>query len=351
MAIKYKWLADLLRTEIHKQLSQGNLKLPTEAALCKKYHVSRQTVRDAQTLLINEGLIEKVQGSGAYIIDRNSENDCRKIAILIPDENKYLYPSLLADVKNALLSADYEAVVFNTECSVIKEREILTDILDNKIRPAGIIAEGVNTALPNPNTDLYRSIMQMNIPVVFALDYFPKLTGECHLCFDDFKGLSALMQYLISEGHTKIGGIYSRNDYSGVSRYEYHLRYLIEKNMPVSDDFFCWYDNSLIDSLRETRDTALLSNMLKKVSSECTAIICQNDEMAYYISRTGTDLSVAAFDRSYLSSGILNSVASLAAEPHSYGTRLAEMIIAKIRGRNVYSEEITRFLKAGRTMP
>ncbi|MCQ2520723.1 MAG: GntR family transcriptional regulator, partial [Lachnospiraceae bacterium] len=70
MAIKYKWLADQLKTEIRKLSEQGIYKLPTEAFMCKKYHVSRQTVRDAQNLLINEGLIEKVQGSGTFIVDR-----------------------------------------------------------------------------------------------------------------------------------------------------------------------------------------------------------------------------------------------------------------------------------------
>lgn len=347
MAIKYKWLADQLKTEIRKLSEQGIYKLPTEAFMCKKYHVSRQTVRDAQNLLINEGLIEKVQGSGTFIVDRTKEPGSEKILIMIPDENRYIYPTLLADIKNTLSASGFDSVIYNTESSVTRERDVLTAIINNKIKPAGIITEGVNTALPNPNTDLYRRIIQLNIPIVFTYEYFPKLSGECHLSYDDSKGLVSIMQFLLAEGHTKIGGIYSRDDYSGISRYEYHLRYLMDNNLPVSDDYFCWYDKNLLGKIRNSKDPSLLAGVISNISSKCTAIICQNDEMAYYLSRTGADLAVAAFDRSYLSAGILNSVASLDAGSHEYGTRLAEMIIAKTKGRNVYSDELPRVLKYG----
>ena len=51
MAIKYKWLASILREQIHKNLKNGTAKLPTENELARRYHVSRQTVRQALSLL------------------------------------------------------------------------------------------------------------------------------------------------------------------------------------------------------------------------------------------------------------------------------------------------------------
>ena len=58
MAIKYKWLAGTLRDLIKKDVKNQINKLPSEQELCRRYHVSRQTVRQALNLLTQEGLIE-----------------------------------------------------------------------------------------------------------------------------------------------------------------------------------------------------------------------------------------------------------------------------------------------------
>ena len=47
MAMKYKFLAGLLREELAKNGNRGGSKLPTEAELTRRYHMSRQTVRHA----------------------------------------------------------------------------------------------------------------------------------------------------------------------------------------------------------------------------------------------------------------------------------------------------------------
>ena len=72
MAIKYKWLAGTLRALIKKDVKNEINKLPSEQELCRRYHVSRQTVRQALNLLTQEGLIEKRHGSGSYITGHSS---------------------------------------------------------------------------------------------------------------------------------------------------------------------------------------------------------------------------------------------------------------------------------------
>ena len=58
MSAKYIWLAGLLKNLIEENTGD-TFKLPTEAALCQKYGVSRQTVRKALSVLEAEHLIEK----------------------------------------------------------------------------------------------------------------------------------------------------------------------------------------------------------------------------------------------------------------------------------------------------
>lgn len=71
MGIKYKEVADQLRHEILSQNTySGTKKLPTEQELMERYHVSRQTVRQALSILLAENLIQKRQGSGTYLSEQ-----------------------------------------------------------------------------------------------------------------------------------------------------------------------------------------------------------------------------------------------------------------------------------------
>jgi GntR family transcriptional regulator len=63
----YKQLKELL----HKQIEQGKFKsdhpIPSERVLCQKYHISRITVRQAISEMINEGILFRKQGKGTYV--------------------------------------------------------------------------------------------------------------------------------------------------------------------------------------------------------------------------------------------------------------------------------------------
>ncbi|WP_328384387.1 GntR family transcriptional regulator (plasmid) [Micromonospora zamorensis] len=66
---KYRQIAD----EIRQQIKSGRLavgqRLPTEPQLQQQYDASRNTVRDATAVLVNEGLIERVPGrSGGMMV-------------------------------------------------------------------------------------------------------------------------------------------------------------------------------------------------------------------------------------------------------------------------------------------
>lgn len=92
MAIKYKWLAGRLREQLPDYTANGIHRLPTEAAISQRYKVSRQTVRQALSVLEQEGLIEKRQGSGSYITGRSRGED--RIDLLLSSDSAYLYPML-----------------------------------------------------------------------------------------------------------------------------------------------------------------------------------------------------------------------------------------------------------------
>jgi GntR family transcriptional regulator len=63
----YRELAAQLRADIEAGVYSVGNKMPTESVLQSKHNVSRHTVREALQILLTDGLIYKVQGSGTYV--------------------------------------------------------------------------------------------------------------------------------------------------------------------------------------------------------------------------------------------------------------------------------------------
>ena len=60
-----------IHDQIKQDIDQGNWKigqrLPSERDLCETFEVSRMTVRQAITLLVDEGILERKPGSGTFV--------------------------------------------------------------------------------------------------------------------------------------------------------------------------------------------------------------------------------------------------------------------------------------------
>src|SRR5688500_5812204 len=67
-------LADRLRDELLEEMTssewQPGTKLPTEGELVKRFGVSRATVREAVTSLVEAGYVTRRHGSGSYVAER-----------------------------------------------------------------------------------------------------------------------------------------------------------------------------------------------------------------------------------------------------------------------------------------
>lgn len=74
----YQQLKNALKADINNQKYKDGEKIPTETEICKKYNVSRITVRKAIQELVEEGYLIKWQGIGTFVnspkIDRKIEH-------------------------------------------------------------------------------------------------------------------------------------------------------------------------------------------------------------------------------------------------------------------------------------
>jgi GntR family transcriptional regulator len=66
---KYQQIADRLRAQINGGALQPGQRLPSEPDLAAEYDASRNTVRLAIALLINQGLVVSRQGLGTFVVE------------------------------------------------------------------------------------------------------------------------------------------------------------------------------------------------------------------------------------------------------------------------------------------
>ena len=342
MAAKYIQLANLLKNMIEENTGD-TFKLPTEAALCQKYDISRQTVRKALSVLEAEHLIERQQGSGSYATGLSGRAEKDTVAILVCSDTEYIYPRLLADLRAALQEAGFSCPVYVTDNRVSREREILLQLLENPVR--GILSEGCKTAFPTPNHDLYNRFEEKGTSVLFFHGSYTNLPDFPSVKDDNYGGGYYLGKYLASLGHKKIAGIFKTDDIQGPERCFGLFCALRDENIPFPEESICCFDTARLNALQKKQDTGFLSEFISKQLKDATAVVCYNDEIAYWLVkelgyknlRIPADISVVCFDNSYLSDLSPVQITSLSHKSHEMGEVAAKALLKMMKGSSVSS--------------
>jgi GntR family transcriptional regulator of arabinose operon len=235
---------------------------------------SRQTVRQAISILEKEGLTSRVQGSGTYVRSAAPRRaPTHNIAVVTTYIGEYIFPDILRGIDHVLAKNGYTSMLSATRNRVDNEHKVLKDLLQKPID--GLIVEGTKTALPNPNIDLYDQFKRLGIPVVFINGFYPDLKNPIYVVADDRSGGYMACEALLKNGHKHIAGIFKSDDIQGHRRYAGYAEALSKAELSVEDDHVMWYTT-------ENRDS-LLASCTKQVLSGCTAIVCYNDEVALQV--------------------------------------------------------------------
>lgn len=338
MAIKYKWLASQLEVWMKHNLSKGIDKLPSEEALCKKYNVSRQTVRMALSLLSEKHLIEKRHGSGSYITalsDNASENI---IAILLTEDEEYIYPALINDLTNQIEKLGFAVQLHITHNRFDKERLILEELIASP--PRGLLVEGTKSAYPNPNLPYYETLYQNKCPILFLHNYYPNLPQISYVKDANQQGASLLMQHLIKQGHKKIAGIFTNSSQQGMERAQGYLLEQSNHALPFCDEYLLF--------VAEETDFINNPHLNPAQLNDCTAFLCQNDRIAYALLlelrqrgyQVPKEYAIVSFDNTYLSESRILTLTSLTHKPHEITEKAVQTLLSKIKGLPVTSQEV-----------
>ena len=331
METKYQNLINYIQEQITDgQLGPGE-KVPSENQLAERFHISRQTVRKAIGTLEEEGLVQRIRGSGTYVsFDRRKNLEKRNsIAVVTTYVDSYIFPRILQGMQNTLYESGFSVQIYITNNTLDREKGILKDLL-KRDDVAGMIVEGTRGTLSIDIGERRRIKKMRKIPLLFFNTYYPELEVP-HVSLNDADTAYKAVRYLIEKGHQKIGAVLKLDDGQGRQRYLGYLRAMEEAGLTVTDSRLVWIDTDESKQLAYCRDRL----------EECTALLAYNDQIAFQLIRmleernirVPEDVSVISIDDSDLARHSEVPITSLPHPKENLGKKAAETLLQMIAGK------------------
>lgn len=353
---KYSQVADWLKNEIYSGNYPGGVKIPGEEELCLKFSVSRQTARQAIKVLENQGLLYKVQGSGTYVTRkiqgpplRSEGKERRCIGVIVNSTGDYLFPFLIQGIHDALHQRGYGMQLFLSSQQILLEEQFLHTVLDGGVQ--GVIMEPVKSALPVINDGLYEKLTSQ-LPVVFTQPLHTPYPASA-VTVDDRWGGELLVKHLFDKGHRNIGAICKMDEQTGMRRYEGYMRALLNLKLTVNNERVIWYTSETENEIFAGEQGDRLWDKIK----DCTAVVCHNDRVAFYLMRFLTDrgirvpedMAVTGFDDTEYA-GMGKPITTIIHPKEMFGRKAAEIVLKMIEEPG-YREDycFSAVLKAGKS--
>ena len=134
----------------------------------------------------------------------------------------------------------------------------------------------------------------------------------------------------------------------GIERFQGFMSELYRRDFYLPDERVAWYDSRDLDRLQRFQDTNFLKKIVQESLNSCTAVVCYNDMIAYFLIKELTlagyhlpqEMAITAFDNTYLSRSGIFSITTLAHRAHEMGTTAAQMMLARLKGLPASSVEI-----------
>lgn len=331
---KYLIIKKDIQMKIEKNDFTLGAKIPSEAELRAQYDVSRHTIRQAISELVNQGYLIKQQGSGTFVSDyyKNQENGNGKktIGVITTYLSDYIFPSIIRGIEEELSKHDYSLMLSSTRNNVENERRSLESMMDQNVD--GLIVEPTKSNLMNPNLNYYLSLTEKPTPLIMLNASYEELDLPV-VALNDEKAGKIATEHLIELGHTNIGIITKSDDLQGKNRLKGYLKALYDAKLTFSNEFIMRYDTEAKSDL-----PSLIRIMLENDHLP-TAFVCYNDEIAVMLIKEMNeigktcpgDISVVSHDDSFYSTTLPSvKLTSVEHPKEELGRRAAQRIVKAV---------------------
>ncbi len=337
-----KALYSRLLSEIRERILSGELaagtRLPTEFEIAQQYNISRGTVRQALSLLVNEGLLERIQGSGTFVRQRPQPSEPpasagapKSIGVILSQAGDELSMRILLGVEQAAKPRGYQISFAYAEEDA---QEMAQDIARLKASTAGLVIFPISDM---PHDASIAQLKDENFPFVLVDRYISGLDCD-YVVSDNLGGGYRATEHLLILGHARIGFAYSQAGglltTSVRDRYEGYRKALREYNRP--------YDESLIyHNLPNADEEPERFDQLVTSPDRPDAIFVVNDGTALGIfqaaQRNGVrvpeDLALVGFDDVSYAAHLSVPLTTVGQQRTEMGLRAGNLLINRIESQ------------------
>lgn len=333
MAAKYQILADdLLEKILNGEYPIGSV-IPPESKLQEIYQVSRHTVRQALSLLIQQGYLKAEKGSGTFVLDykdtsKNKTQATKTIGVITTYLSDYIFPTIIEGIEEVLREHGYSLMLNATNNDPAQEEECLKSMISQGVD--GFLVEPTSSNEYNPNIAYYSQLREDGVPVYFLNACYDMLDVPYASLDDEQAGYEAT-KYLIGKGHTKVGLIAKMDDMQGKLRMKGFIKMHEEAGLPFQSRYIATFTTKN----QKEAIVRYVEDILDSTDAP-TAIVCYNDQVASQLIQAlrevgltvPKDISLVSHDNSYLAQAQL--ITSVKHPKKQLGQEAAQQLINAI---------------------
>lgn len=334
---RYTQLVQLFRTQILNGTLSVGTRLPTEHELAEQYAVSRGTVRQAMTVLVNEGLIERVQGRGSTVLAQAVPPAApteRRIGLVLNRPGAQLELDILVGVEQAARARGYRVTFIYTNDRVEQLAPDIAYLREDH-------AVGIIVSLDN---DIVRDqtiaqLQQSGLPTVLVDRYMAEQDSD-YVAADNHGGGFRATEHLLILGHTRVGFVYT----SVGTLKTTSIRDRLLGYRQALETYGVPYDESLVlccpyPTTPTTEPPEALDDYVRRTDAP-TAIFAVHDQVALHLlqaarqagRRVPDDLALVGFDDLSFAAHLTPPLTTVAQQRSELGTRAANLLIDRIEG-------------------
>ncbi|EFH84656.1 GntR family transcriptional regulator [Ktedonobacter racemifer] len=332
--------------EIREHILSGDLavgtRLPPEAEIAQQHQTSRGTVRQALSILVTEGLLERIQGSGTFVRKLPSKQEGKQqqppakknVGLILSQAGDELNMDILLGVEQVVKPRGYQLSFAYAEED---PQALAFDIARLRANTVGLII------FPISNSSHDSSIEQLktdSFPFVLVDRYIPEIDCD-YVVSDNIGGGYRGTEHLLILGHTRIGFVCSSRGglltTSVRDRWEGYRKALKEYNQV--------YDESLVyhNAPTPAPDPPNVYDDIMTSADRPSAFLAVNDAVALGLLqaaqrhriRVPEDVALVGFDDVSYAAHLSVPLTTIAQQRKELGGRAGTLLINRIEGQVV----------------
>lgn len=299
----YIQLANKIRNDIECGNIKPGDKLMSENEMVNFYQIGRLTIRQALSVLVNEGLLSKQHGRGTYCTKVPSNGKKLKFDLLLNMSDVYFIPYYLRAICKVFEDKQCDLVINDTK----NNNETIAGLINEIISKGsdGVIVQPCTAA--NQQTEqieqIFNSLIREGIPYIMLDGTYLNIV-QSYVVFDEFEVGFKAADYLIKHGHKNMCVIHNNKYSDSVKRTDGFIK-RIEKT-PYMADCSISLENSLTETLNKNPDITALFCYNDLTAKECLEVLKNNN---YSVP---DDISVISVDDTVIAATVTPSLTSVA---------------------------------------